>query len=109
MKFVEEILKLKKELTYKAVMDESSIDIFKQKIKDAFQATRFVSNSYIKIAFDDIELIYGNADTIILPYKYEEFVHIWLKDNGFIVHNDSDVVNGPNYIERKNILKVTID
>lgn len=109
MKFVEEILKLKKELKYKAVMDESDVDIFKQKIRDAFRSTQFERGSYIKIAFDDIKDIYSNGNTIILPEKYEGFACRWLKDNGFTVREGSEAVNGPGYIGIKDILKVTID
>lgn len=100
--FIVEMKELKEEMT-KANMDEYEIDIFKRKLKDGFQATRFKSGTFVTIVFYDTDDIHLATDTITMPEQYKDFTKKWLKDNGFYVLEDLAVNTN------REILKVTID
>lgn len=111
MKFVEEIKQMKIEMTRPAVMSKSEIEDFKQKIKEAFRATEFKPDSFIKVVFEktnDIVIFVRNKQ-IMVPEKYKAFVIRWLNNNGFTLKYYTDTVHTDEYIMNKQILKVTID
>lgn len=113
MKFIEEIKKLRAEMTAMQHMRKSELEDLKHKIKVAFEATKFKPNSCIKILFEDVETVRTNCimgpKQIMVPEKYQEFVTAWLRDNGFTLQYFVETEHTKNFSVNKKILKVTID